>query len=274
MRRRTLAAIAAHVPAGAHLLDLGCGPGSDAETLAWKGYRVTAVDSSPGMVAEACERIMRAGLEPRVTVRRLAIEHLDQLPPGQCDAAYSNFGPLNCVADLDGAAQSIARCLRPGGVFVASVIGRICPWEIALYVLRGNRARVAVRFARGLVPVPLNGRTVWTRYYTPTEFERVFAAAGFERVALRALGLVVPPPYMNAFADRHPRLVAALQRLEDWCGSCPGLRNAGDHFLIVMQKERAPFGVRSLFDRVRSSFPANVRRSKRTNDEEPRTSNV
>jgi hypothetical protein len=141
--------------------------------------------------------------------------------------------------------------------------------------MRGNLRRAAIRFARGLVPVPLNGRTVWTRYYTPAEFERVFAAAGFERVALRAMGVVVPPPYMNAFADRHPRLMAALQRVEDGVGSWPGIRNVGDHFLIVMQKERAPSGVRrSLFDRFRSSFPANVRRSVRTNDERPRTSNV
>lgn len=273
MRRRTLTAIVAHLPAGSRLLDLGCGPGSDAETLAGQGFHVTAVDSSPGMVAEARERIMRAGLETRVAVRHLAIEHVDQLPPGQCDGAYSNFGPLNCVADIGQAARAIARCLRPGGVLVASVIGRICPWEIALYAMRGNHARAGIRFARGLVPVPLNGRTVWTRYYTPAEFERVFAAAGFERVALRAMGVIVLPPYMNAFADRHPRVLAALQRLEDWFGSWPGIRNAGDHFLIVLQKERASFGVRrSAFNRLRSSF-----RGERATDypnERSRTANV
>jgi SAM-dependent methyltransferase len=236
MRRRTLAVLAAHVPAGHRVLDLGCGPGTDAVTLARAGYHVAAIDWSPAMVEEARRRILRANLEPLVSVHRLAIEELDQLEADHYEAAYSNFGPLNCVADLEGAAHAVARRLRPGGILVASVIGRVCPWELALYVARGDRARAGIRFARDLVPVPLNGRTVWTQYYTPRAFERIFAAAGFKRVALRALGLFVPPPYMNAFADRHPRLTAGLHAIEDALGAWPGVRQFGDHFLIVMRK--------------------------------------
>jgi|GEM_PF-1606320 len=72
-----------------------------------------------------------------------------------------------------------------------------------------------VRFAKEVVPVPLGGQTVWTRYYTPREFESAFAAAGFRRLSLRALGLFSPPPYLAAFASRRPRLVSALQGIED-----------------------------------------------------------
>src|SRR5262249_37855084 len=97
-------------------------------------------------------------------------------------------------------------------------------------------ARALVRFRRGLVPVPLEGRTVWTRYYTPREFERVFGGAGLTRVSLRALGLLVPPPYLHAFASRHPLLVASLQRLEDRVAAWPLVRACGDHFLIVLRK--------------------------------------
>jgi SAM-dependent methyltransferase len=239
MRRLTLAVLTAQVPPGARMLDLGCGPGADAETLGSAGYRVTAIDSSPRMVAQARQRIAHARLEHAVDVHRLDIADLDRLPSMPYDAAYSNFGPLNCVVDLERAAAAIASRLRPGGVLVASVLGRVCPWEIALYLARGDRARASIRFARELVPVPLNGQTVWTRYYTPAEFERMFAAAGFEHVHLRALGLFVPPPYLNAFADRHPRLTAALQRLEDAAGGWPGVRSLGDHFLIVLRKNRS-----------------------------------
>ena len=236
MRRRTIDAVRRHARAGAHLLDLGCGPGRDDEALAASGYTVTAVDWSPAMVSQTRERIARAGLADRVDVQHLGIQEIDQLAPRRFDAAVSNFGPLNCVPHLPHAARLIADRLRPGGVLVASVIGRVCPWEIALYGWRRDWARLRVRFSRGFAAVPLEGRTVWTRYYSPSSFTRAFEEAGFERVSLRALGLFVPPPYMDAFASRHRTLIAGLQRLEDSFGGAPGLRAMGDHFLIVLAK--------------------------------------
>ena len=239
MRERTLAAVLGHAPAGSHLLDLGCGPGGDAAALAARGFIVTAIDASPRMVDEARERIRRAGLTGRVAVYDCRIEDVDRLPGGPVDVAYSDFGPLNCVGDLPAAAAAIGRRLRPGGVFVASVIGRICPWEIVLYLLRRDWPRVRVRFAPGRIPVPLNGCTVWTQYYAPSAFARAFRSAGFTPVSLRALGLFLPPPYMQAFAARHPRAMAALQRLEDGVAGWPLLREAGDHFLIVLRRSGA-----------------------------------
>ena len=243
MRARTLAALARHVAPGARLIDLGCGPGADAVEMARRGHRVTAIDSSPAMVAEARKRAASTndsncqGSDPlQIDVRHLGIQDLSRLAPAAFDGAWSNFGPLNCVPSLHDAAALIADRLRPGAVLVASVIGRVCPWELALYAARGDWARARVRLATGAVPVPLEGRSVWTRYYAPSSFTRVFESAGFTRVELRTLGLCVPPPYMQAFADRHPRLIARLHAIDDALGAWPGLRNIGDHFLIVLRK--------------------------------------
>jgi hypothetical protein len=103
-----------------------------------------------------------------------------------------------------------------------------------LYVGRGNWSRARLRFADGFVAVPLQGRTVWTHYYTPRQFVRPFVAAGFRRVYLRGLGLLAPPPYMEAFARRHPAAVERLLAIEDEVGRWPCLRQCGDHFLIVL----------------------------------------
>jgi SAM-dependent methyltransferase len=238
MRARVHQTIATQVRAGSRLLDLGCGPGTDAVNLGRQGYRVTAIDWSLAMVDEARRRVNDADAGDCVEVQHVGIHELDRLEPAAArfDAIYSNFGPLNCVEDIAGAARQIADRLTPGGLLIASVIGRVCPWEIALYAARGDLARAFIRFRRGVVAVPLEGRTVWTRYFDPRELTAIFSTAGMQRVSIRALGLFVPPPYLHSFADRHPRLIGALQRIEDRCGELPLLRECGDHFLLVMRK--------------------------------------
>jgi len=237
MRERMRETVATFVAPGSTLLDLGCGPGSDTLFFAERGYDVTAIDISPAMAEEARRRVDDANLRNPPMVARIGIDEIEQLAPTQFDAIYSNFGPLNCVADLNRAAAQIAARLRAGGVLIASAIGRVCPWETAVYLARGDVGRATLRYARGLVPVPLEGRTVWMQYFMPAAFSRVFECAGLTPVDLRSLALFAPPPYLESFARRHPTLILALERLDDLVGRWPVLRGHGDHFLIVMRRD-------------------------------------
>ncbi len=235
MRGGLLRAIAESVPAGARLLDLGCGTGIDAERLARAGYSVVATDASPEMVARTRARVTAAGLGDRVRAITIGIEELDRLDEAPFAAIYSDLGPLNCVPDLAPVAERCGSLLTRRGRLLASVMGRACPWEIAYYILRGDLVRARVRFARGLVPVGLNGRTVWTRYYTPREFYAAFSDR-FEMIESRALGLFLPPPYLVRVHERYPRVTRALGWLDDRAGALPFFRGAGDHFLTVLVK--------------------------------------
>ena len=226
--------VATELPVGSRLVDLGCGTGLDAGEFASRGYSVLATDWSPAMVARTRERAARQGLEERLTAAHVGIQQLERLE-GEFDGMYSNFGPLNCAPDLPAVAAECARLLRPDGCLVFSVIGRICPWEVGHYALRGRFKRAAVRAAQGATAVGMNGHTIWTWYHLPREFYRAFSQH-FVLDRYQALSLFLPPPYLVDFYERHPRLSARLGQLDDRMGGWPLLRDMGDHFLIVMRK--------------------------------------
>lgn len=234
MRLTLWSTVQAELPPGSRLLDLGCGTGIDAIEFARRDYRIVATDWSPRMVERTRARAAAEGLMSRVTVAHLGVQQLDQLD-GEFDGIYSNFGPLNCAPDLGAVAAECARLLQPDGTLVFSVIGRICPWELGHYALRGRFRRAGVRAARGATAVGLNRHTIWTYYYLPREFYRAFAGY-FSLSGYRALSLFMPPPYLVDYYRRHHRWCERLGRLDDHLGALPLLRNMGDHFLIVMHR--------------------------------------
>jgi ubiquinone/menaquinone biosynthesis C-methylase UbiE len=240
MRTEMWRSLDATYPPASRLIDLGCGTGLDAIRMAQLGHQVTATDWSPQMVQRTRDRAVHANVSERVRTLALGAHELQRLDAdgssdGTYDGAYSDLGALNCVPDLATLSRECARLLRPGGVLVFTVIGRICPWEIAHYLFRGRWHRVKVRFARGFVPVGMNQHTIWTRYYGPREFYRWFAPQ-FALTHFRGLCVFAPPPYLTAVREKHPRLYERLWRLDRCAAGWPLIRAMGDHFLIIMKK--------------------------------------
>lgn len=218
------------------LLDLGCGTGLDAVRMARLGHLVTATDWSPLMVQRTEQRIEQEELTERVQVVAVGGQDLAQLgASGAYDGVYSNLGPLNCVPDLTEVSRECARLVRPGGMLVFTVIGRICPWEIAHYLRRRRWARATVRLARRPVPVGMNNHTIWTRYYGPREFYRFFRQQ-FALRHFRGLCVLAPPPYLTWLPEKYPRAYQRLWHLDRRLSGWPVIRGAGDHFLMVMRR--------------------------------------
>jgi ubiquinone/menaquinone biosynthesis C-methylase UbiE len=98
---------------GRSVLDLGCGHGMAAVTLARRGAIVTATDLSRGYVAEARQRAAANGV--RVTVSVADAEHLP-FAEHSFDAIWGHA--ILHHLDVPVATREIRRVLRPGGVAV------------------------------------------------------------------------------------------------------------------------------------------------------------
>ncbi len=104
--------------AGQRVLEIGCGSAPCARWLRRAGADVVAFDLSAGMLSRAAELNRATGIAvPLVQADAGALPFLD----GSVDVVCSAFGGLPFVADVEGALREVARVLRPGGRFVASV---------------------------------------------------------------------------------------------------------------------------------------------------------
>jgi len=234
MRSKVWKDILNKTPAGANILDLGCGTGIDAVYLAGLGYRVWAVDGSENMVKKTVKRAARHGLSKQVTVMHAGFHELSGIFNDRFDAIYSNFGALNCVSNIHTFVEDCAGLLQDDGLLITNVMGKYCPWEIGFYLLHGRPRRAFVRLSNQHRPVRLGDVKVWTRYYRPRQWYRIFLGR-VKMVSYRAMSLTVPPPYLESWSSRHPELFEVLNRWDEILSHVPFFRNMGDHFLMTLK---------------------------------------
>lgn len=205
---------------GQAVLDLGCGTGEDALTLMGAGLRVRAIDASLGMVKIARERGVDAGVLP--------IENCGVLG-GSFDAVLSNFGALNCVADLRSLREPLARLVRPGGYLAICIIGGFCLWETVWALLRGQPAKAFRRWRNSAMS------SLGFRVFYPSKGDLLAAfSPQFRLMNWRGIGLSVPPSYVSGLSDR---LVRKLDSLDRRVAHWPILRGLSDHRLFVFRRK-------------------------------------
>ena len=207
-------------PPGAEVLDLGCGTGADALHLARSGRRVTAIDSSAEMVRIAQSR--------GVNALHLPIENLAQLN-ATYDGVLSNFGAVNCIADLPRLAATLAPLVRSRGRLALCLMGRFCLRETIHYTLRLQPSH-AFRRLSGAAISSTFGITVSYPYVSR------FAAAfrpSFHLLDWRGIGLFVPPSFIYRHSPATLRRFAALDRA---FAHLPLFRALADHRLLVFEK--------------------------------------
>ncbi|MEP7111625.1 MAG: class I SAM-dependent methyltransferase [Ilumatobacteraceae bacterium] len=210
-------------PAGSRIVELNCGTGVDAAWLTDHGVHVVATDAAAQMVAIARGR--------GVDARQLRAESIGDLAElGPFDGALSNFGGLNCVADLDAVVEGLAACLRPGATALLSVMGPVVPWEWVWYLVHRKPRTAFRRFAR-----VTTWRGIEIRYPSIRTMRRRLEPS-FDISRIWALGALVPPSYAETWARRHPRALAQLARIERRIERWPGVAHIADHYVLEVRR--------------------------------------
>ena len=119
-------------PPPASVLDVGGGAGHQSFPLAYAGYEVTLLDSSPAMLDKARHRLQRLPGEARrrVTLMQADGENADEAVAGRRFDAVLCHGVLGYLDDPEPLVDQLCRCAADGGV---------------VSIMTGNAKAMAVR---------------------------------------------------------------------------------------------------------------------------------
>jgi ubiquinone/menaquinone biosynthesis C-methylase UbiE len=222
---------------GDRILEIGCGTGVDACFLAERGVEVLACDPSSQMIEITTRRVRHRGLQALVRTRALRAEDISTLPPEELfDGAFSNFGALNCIQDLEGLAQSLARLLKPGARLLLCWMGPCCLWEIVWYLGQGNKNKAFRRFSQSGVRANVADDAFVHVHYPSAKFLARTFAPEFKLKSVRGVGIAVPPSYLKLWAQRHPHLLHLCEWTDSLVARWPGVRVLGDHVSVRLQR--------------------------------------
>ena len=159
--------------AGARVLDVGCGGGLLAESLARAQAQVTAIDLAPTMVETARLHALDSGL--KIDYRVESAEMLANAHAGKFDV-LTCMEMLEHVPDPEATVAVFARQVRPGGDLFVSTINR----NLKSFAL----AIVGAEYIARLVP---RGTHEYDRLLKPSEIARFARAAGLDVVDIAGL---------------------------------------------------------------------------------------
>jgi 2-polyprenyl-6-hydroxyphenyl methylase/3-demethylubiquinone-9 3-methyltransferase len=163
--------------AGKRVVDVGCGGGILAESMATRGASVTGIDLGEKPLAVAKLHTLESGV--RVDYRRVAAEALARDEPASFDVVTC-MELLEHVPDPASMIRACAALARPGGKVVVSTINR----NPKSYLF----AIVGAEYGLRLLP---RGTHDWSRFLTPSEVARDARRAGLALAAMT--GLVYNP---------------------------------------------------------------------------------
>ncbi|MEM9765764.1 MAG: class I SAM-dependent methyltransferase, partial [Pseudomonadota bacterium] len=193
---RTIERTLAHLPAGANVVELGCGTGTTALRLAPSLGKVLATDISAEMIRIAEGR--RAEAETSAVNVDFAVRDVEAaLRDVQRPDAVLAFNLLHLLPDLSRDLSRIAASLPPGGHFISK---SVCLADA------GPLMRLALMVALPLMR--LVGRAPRVAFLTRQALEDAVAEAGFEIIETADLPASPPNRFIVArrrLADGHER---------------------------------------------------------------------
>jgi ubiquinone/menaquinone biosynthesis C-methylase UbiE len=218
------------------ILELNSGTGEDAIFFAEKGHYVHATDISPGMQQQLMRKVQNHQLGTMVSNELCSYTDLIHLKnKGPYDLVFSNFAGLNCTSELDKVLTSLSPLLNPGGLVTLVILPNFCLWETLLLFKGEFKTAFRRFFSSNGTKAHIEGNYFNCWYYSPSYITKRLKGQ-FDILSIEGLCTIVPPSYLEGFAERHPYVYFKLKCWEDKLKTHWPWRVMGDYYIISFRK--------------------------------------
>ncbi len=233
LRHKVYQHFSLYAPAGAKVLELNAGTGTDAIELAKRGFKVHATDISPGMLALLEQKMAQLPSTVSLTFELCSFTHLQELQNRPFEAVFSDLGGLNCIPDLTPVIRDLPGVIQPGGLVTWVLMPPVCLWELAS-AFTGQFGLAFRRLQKGGTRAHLEGLYFDVYYFSPSQVIGWFGE-DYALVSLEGLSVLTPTAESKNLARRHPKIYQGVSWLDDQVSGHWPWRNWGDFYILSMR---------------------------------------
>ncbi|MCB0629420.1 MAG: class I SAM-dependent methyltransferase [Saprospiraceae bacterium] len=247
-KEEVLHIVSSYIPSGAHILDLGAGPGRYAIEFAKMGYSLTLADLSERLIELAKTEFTKASLMDAVEGFHVAnATDLDMFNSNRFDAVFC-CGPFYHIVEAKSriaAAREAIRVCKPDGVLIIGFIPRFSGLAGLLFraANRDDQVNSAVfkRLAEEGVFHNAGSEGFQEGYYPKVEEMELFwgdqGLSGIEVFSTRSF-MHQNEQHLISIRDKDPELFEAIINAHRRVATLPAFIEAGGHALLVGKKSQ------------------------------------
>ena len=125
--------------------------------------------------------------------------------------------------------------LKTNGKAILVIMPKKTLWERLYFILKLQPQKAFRRNTQKAVSANVEGVKVPTWYYNPKEVVTL-AKEKLKPIAIKSIGITIPPSYMESFFVKRKRLLNFLIKIESWLSSSFWAKYA-DHYFIAFGKK-------------------------------------
>ena len=239
LRERSLSLMKTFFPPSQRLMEIGSGTGTETLEMLKSGHEITAIDISENMNSILRKKANDANVSNLLTTMTMKASDLvnyeKEFMNKPFDGLYSNYGALNCEANIDAIMEIVHKIVKPHGKIVFGIFNKFCLVEMIAHLIGRKPGRVFERFSNR-IPEGASRFCIDVYPYSPAYLKKLFSK-WFNIEMIYGCPVILPPSNYS-FMIKGRINEERVKKADIFFSKMWPFKFIGDHTLYLMSNKK------------------------------------